>query len=71
VITRSTIWQRRHRARRLAIRNIPGPLGVRGRVSDNRLIRDKLGWAPSRPLREGMAKLYAWIAGELLAGRRG
>lgn len=46
----------------LRIRNIPGPLGVRGRNSDNRLIRQKLGWAPSRPLRDGMAKTYAWIA---------
>ena len=33
--------------KRLTIRHIPGPLGVRGRNSDNRLIREKLGWAPS------------------------
>lgn len=46
----------------LTINHIPGPLGVRGRNSDNRLIRQKLAWAPSRPLREGMAKTYAWIA---------
>jgi nucleoside-diphosphate-sugar epimerase len=48
--------------KRLTIRNIPGPLGVRGRNSDNRLIREKLGWAPGRPLREGLEKTYAWIA---------
>jgi nucleoside-diphosphate-sugar epimerase len=48
--------------KQLAIRHIPGPLGVRGRNSDNRLIRDKLGWAPSRPLREGLEKTYAWIS---------
>jgi nucleoside-diphosphate-sugar epimerase len=48
--------------KKLAIRHIPGPLGVRGRNSDNRLIREKLGWAPSRPLREGLEKTYAWIA---------
>jgi nucleoside-diphosphate-sugar epimerase len=36
-------------------------LGVRGRNSDNRLIREKLGWAPSRPLREGLEKTYRWI----------
>jgi nucleoside-diphosphate-sugar epimerase len=51
--------------KKLAIRHIPGPLGVRGRNSDNRLIREKLGWAPSRPLREGLEKTYAWIAGQV------
>ena len=40
----------------LRIRHIPGPLGVRGRNSDNRRIREQLGWAPGRPLREGMAR---------------
>ncbi len=47
------------------INNIPGPLGVRGRNSDNRLIREKLGWAPSQSLRAGMEKTYAWISGEI------
>lgn len=51
----------------LRIRHIAGPLGVRGRNSDNRLIRMKLGWEPSQPLREGLAKTYAWIAGEIEA----
>ena len=37
------------------------PVGVMGRNSDNRLIREKLGWAPSEPLREGMKRLYKWI----------
>jgi nucleoside-diphosphate-sugar epimerase len=41
--------------------HIPGPLGVRGRVSDNRLIQEKLGWAPSAPLQAGMAKTYEWV----------
>ena len=45
----------------IEIKNIPGPLGVRGRNSDNQLIREKLGWAPSQPLRAGMEKTYAWI----------
>ncbi len=45
----------------LKIKNIPGPLGVRGRNSDNRLIRKELGWAPSRPLFEGLATTYQWI----------
>lgn len=42
-------------------RHIPGPTGVRGRNSDNRLIQEKLGWKPSRPLREGLEQTYAWI----------
>jgi nucleoside-diphosphate-sugar epimerase len=51
--------------KRLRIRNIPGPLGVRGRNSDNRLILEQLGWAPDRPLREGLKKTYDWIAGQV------
>lgn len=43
------------------IKHIDGPLGVRGRNSDNNLIYEKLGWKPSRPLREGMEKTYQWI----------
>lgn len=53
-----------------SINHIDGPLGVRGRNSDNRLIEEKLGWQPSRPLREGMEKTYAWIAGQVDARRR-
>jgi nucleoside-diphosphate-sugar epimerase len=45
----------------LSVKHIPGPLGVRGRNSDNELIRKKLGWAPSRPLKEGLEKTYWWI----------
>jgi GDP-D-mannose 3',5'-epimerase len=45
----------------LRINHIDGPLGVRGRNSDNRLILAKLGWQPSKPLRGGMEKTYAWI----------
>jgi GDP-D-mannose 3',5'-epimerase len=41
--------------------HIPGPLGVRGRNSDNRLIREKLGWEPSQPLRAGLEITYRWI----------
>ena len=42
-------------------KHIAGPLGVRGRNSDNRLIKEKLGWAPSKPLKDGLAKTYIWI----------
>ncbi|MBM9612692.1 NAD-dependent epimerase/dehydratase family protein [Desulfobulbus rhabdoformis] len=41
--------------------HIEGPLGVRGRNSDNRLIEKELGWRPSKSLREGLEKTYAWI----------
>jgi GDP-D-mannose 3', 5'-epimerase len=42
-------------------RPIPGPLGVRGRNSDNRLIEQKLGWRPAASLRNGLAKTYPWV----------
>jgi nucleoside-diphosphate-sugar epimerase len=47
--------------KKLEINHITGPLGVRGRNSDNKLIKKILGWAPSRPLRDGLEKTYAWI----------
>lgn len=47
--------------------HIPGPTGVRGRNSDNRLIKEKLGWQPSKPLREGLEKTYAWIETQVMA----
>jgi GDP-D-mannose 3',5'-epimerase len=47
--------------KKLSLRHVAGPLGVRGRNSDNRLIEKKLGWRPSRPLREGLEKTYSWI----------
>jgi nucleoside-diphosphate-sugar epimerase len=51
--------------KKIGIRNTPGPLGVRGRNSDNRLIREKLGWAPSLPLVDGMTKTYEWILSQV------
>lgn len=47
--------------KKLSIKHIKGPLGVRGRNSDNRLISEKLGWKPTHPLKEGIAKTYQWI----------
>ena len=47
--------------KKLSIKHVPGPLGVRGRNSDNRLIREKLGWAPSMPLIKGLEITYRWI----------
>jgi GDP-D-mannose 3', 5'-epimerase len=48
--------------------NLGAPKGVNGRNSDNTLIQEKLGWAPSIKLREGLAKTYAWIESEMLVG---
>jgi nucleoside-diphosphate-sugar epimerase len=47
--------------KRLIKKYIEGPLGVRGRNSDNRLIEKKLGWRPIRPVKEGIEKTYYWI----------
>ena len=47
--------------KKLTIRHVPGPLGVRGRNSDNRLIKERLGWKPTISLREGLRKTYLWI----------
>jgi nucleoside-diphosphate-sugar epimerase len=51
----------------LSINNIPGPTGVRGRNSDNKLILEKLGWQPSQTLLEGMKKTYAWVNDQVSA----
>lgn len=51
--------------KKLTIKHISGPLGVRGRNSDNRLIKEKLQWAPELTLNEGLAKTYNWIAGQI------
>lgn len=51
----------------LSIKHVPGPLGVRGRNSDNHLIREELGWAPSEPLEAGLRKCYEWISKQVAA----
>jgi nucleoside-diphosphate-sugar epimerase len=56
--------------KRLTIRHVPGPQGVRGRNSDNRLIRQQLGWAPSAPLEDGLRKTYHWINAQVHARRQ-
>jgi nucleoside-diphosphate-sugar epimerase len=45
----------------LTIKNIPGPLGVRGRNSHNRLYREKIGWESKKTLKEGMKQTFEWI----------
>ena len=54
---------------KISINNIPGPLGVRGRNSENTMIQEKLGWAPGQTLRAGMEKTYAWIREQVLNER--
>ncbi|MGC2614401.1 MAG: NAD-dependent epimerase/dehydratase family protein, partial [Terracidiphilus sp.] len=51
--------------KKLSIKQIPGPLGVRGRNSDNKLIREKLGWEPTTCLRDGLKKTYPWIEAQV------
>jgi len=55
--------------KKLTIMHCAGPTGVRGRNSDNRLIRAELGWAPRMSLRQGLAKTYPWIASQVQARR--
>lgn len=47
--------------KKLTIKHIDGPLGVRGRSSDNTMIRQKLGWEPTQKLSVGLEKTYEWI----------
>jgi GDP-D-mannose 3', 5'-epimerase len=51
--------------KKLTIRHIPGPMGVRGRNSDNELIRESLGWQPAMRLSDGLAETYAWIESQI------
>jgi nucleoside-diphosphate-sugar epimerase len=48
--------------KKLKIKHIPGPLGVRGRNSDNKLIKIKINWEPKYPLLKGIESTYPWIA---------
>lgn len=50
--------------------HIPGPTGVRGRNSDNRLIEQRLGWRPSQTLREGLEQTYRWIEQQVRSNSR-
>jgi GDP-D-mannose 3', 5'-epimerase len=55
--------------KKLIKKHIPGPLGVRGRNSDNKLIQHKLGWKPSATLRSGLEKSYEWIERQVRGNR--
>jgi len=53
--------------KKLAIKHIDGPLGVRGRNSDNKLLREKLGWEPKMRLKDGLKSTYGWISKQVEA----
>lgn len=48
--------------KRVSIRNVPGPVGVMGRNSHNKLIKETIGWSPDENLEYGLQKTYAWIS---------
>jgi len=52
--------------KQISVRHVSGPTGVRGRNSDNRLIREKLGWAPTAPLAAGLTPTYAWVQQQVM-----
>jgi len=51
--------------KKVTVKHIKGPIGVRGRNSDNRLIKEKLNWAPSYQLKKGLEITYKWIKGQI------
>jgi GDP-D-mannose 3',5'-epimerase len=54
--------------KKISIKHISGPTGVRGRNSDNKLIQQKLGWAPDYPLQKGMEITYRWVEEQVKKG---
>jgi len=56
--------------KKLTIKHIQGPLGVKGRNSDNTLIKKMLGWEPNYPLKAGLEKTYRWIYEALQKGKK-
>ena len=56
--------------KQLTVKNIPGPMGVRGRNSDNQLIQKKLGWSPNLTLCQGLEKTYVWINNQVISKKQ-
>jgi nucleoside-diphosphate-sugar epimerase len=52
----------------VSIRNVDGPRGVMGRNSDNKLIKEVIGWAPDEDLESGLIKTYSWIDEQIQLG---
>ena len=53
----------------ITLRHVDGPQGVRGRNSDNRRLREVLGWEPSVTLRQGLEPTYRWIEKQVMSRR--
>jgi nucleoside-diphosphate-sugar epimerase len=53
----------------LTIKNIAGPVGVRGRNSDNKLYKEKIGWETEKKLIDGMTQTYKWIEQQVKENR--
>ncbi len=51
--------------KKLPIVHIKGPEGVRGRNSDNTMIRERIGWEPQISIKDGLRKTHAWIKGQI------
>lgn len=51
--------------KKLKKRHVPGPLGVRGRNSDNHLISERLNWKPKQSLKSGLQATYKWISRQI------
>jgi nucleoside-diphosphate-sugar epimerase len=49
----------------ISIKNVPGPTGVMGRTSHNKLIEESIGWRPNEDLESGIVKTYAWINSQI------
>jgi nucleoside-diphosphate-sugar epimerase len=56
--------------KKITINHIPGPLGVRGRNSDNELIEKKIGWRPHFSLKNGLEITYTWIHNQVEAKKK-
>lgn len=54
--------------KQIQIVNVPGPMGVMGRTSDNKLIREMLNWSPAENLEYGLTKTYNWILEQISKG---
>ena len=52
----------------IIIKNVPGPVGVMGRNSHNKLIKETIGWAPGEDLEHGIKQTYAWISTQVTQG---
>jgi nucleoside-diphosphate-sugar epimerase len=51
--------------KKMKIKHIDGPLGVRGRTSDNKLLQSKLDWEYTMSLKTGLEKTYSWISDQI------